>query len=72
MLLTFSLIFATFLINFARLAKCNVDNVSTKYYDEGETFAIKAVLELPPREFFRRKVNLESLYLMCFYLEVFD
>ncbi len=30
--------------------------------------AMKVVLEFPPREFFSKKVNLESLYLMCFCL----
>lgn len=33
--------------------------------------AIKVVLEFPPKEFLSKKVNLESLYLICFYLSAF-
>lgn len=40
--------------------------------DAGETFAMKDVLELPPREFFSKKVNLESLYQICLFFSFFD
>jgi hypothetical protein len=32
---------------------------------------MNVVLEFPPKEFLSKKVNLESLYLMCFYLSAF-
>lgn len=34
--------------------------------------AINVVLELPPKEFLSKKVNLESLYLICFDLSYLE
>ena len=43
----------------------SVDKLSIKYSLEGEIFAIKEVLEFPPREFFNKNVNFESQYQIC-------
>ena len=53
------------LINLALLAKLNVDKVSWQNIVEGLIFAIKFVLELPPRESFRRNVNFELRQFTC-------
>lgn len=42
--------FTLFLISLALWAKLSVDRVSPKHLDPGWTFAIMAVLALPPRE----------------------
>ena len=38
--------------------------VSRIDFSDGETFAIIVVLAFPPNEFLRRRVNLESRYLI--------
>lgn len=67
LLQTFSLIFTSFLTILAQLAKQIVDKVSKRYQLCRLILAMKVVLEFPPREFFNKKVSLESLYLICFY-----
>ena len=62
-----SFIDALFFIIFARYANFKVDNVSENEPEAGDILAIIKVLELPPNESFNRKVNLESLYLICLY-----
>jgi hypothetical protein len=57
LLLGYTLIFNIF----ARLANINVDIVSPRYCRLGLIFASSLVLELPPSESFKKKVNFESL-----------
>ena len=65
---TLTFILTLFFIILALLANIKVEMVSTIYSLEGLTLAIIAVLLLPPSEFLSKKVNLESLYLICLYL----
>ena len=45
----------------ALCAYSNVDNVSSKLIEAGDTVAIIEVLVLPPKESCRSRVNLDSL-----------
>jgi hypothetical protein len=56
---------AEFLMDLARIPKRRVPNVSASLYEEGEQLMMRVVLELPPRDSCRIRVNLESLYGMC-------
>jgi hypothetical protein len=55
------------LIFFALFANINVDIVSPRYAAFGETLAKSFVFEFPPRESFKKKVNLESRNGICFF-----
>jgi hypothetical protein len=44
-----------------------VDIVSPRYEAFGETLAKSFVFEFPPRESFKKKVNLESRNGICFF-----
>ena len=59
-----SLIFAEFLTFLQFWANLSVLIVSRIDYSDGETLAIIVVFALPPKEFFNKRVNFESLYQM--------